>query len=119
MSFQIIICYYTLFWRIEYVTKIFCHRLSEFFSLNSKPVLLFLNQICSIYMYIIHQCYVQFDIGSFHTSFFMYIYLNVDKHSLGPAKLSCPARPPRRLVVSFMSAQMYIHIYICMQLSLF
>ena len=51
-----------------------------------------------------------FDIVAFRISCFMYIYLNVDKHSLEPAKLSCPARPPRRLVVSFTSSQTYIYL---------
>ena len=49
-----------------------------------------------------------FGIVSLRISCFMYIYLNVDKHSLGSAKFSCPARPARRLVVSFTSAQTYI-----------
>ena len=53
-----------------------------------------------------------FGIVSLHISCFMYIYLNVDKHSLGRVKLSCPARPPRRLVVLFTSAQSYIHVYV-------
>ena len=49
------------------------------------------------------------DIVSLQISCFMYIhiYLNVDKHSLGAAKLSCPARPPRKVVVSFTSTQVY------------
>ena len=50
-----------------------------------------------------------FDIVSLHISYFMYIYLNVDKHSLWPAKLSCPAKLHKRPVVSFTSAQTYIN----------
>ena len=51
-----------------------------------------------------------FGIVSLRISCFMYIYLNVDKHSLGPAKHSGPARPSRRLVVSFTSTQTYIYV---------
>ena len=53
-----------------------------------------------------------FDIVLFHISCFMCIYVNIDKHSLGPAKLSCPTRPAWKLVVR-------LHLHKCIYVSKF